>query len=323
MFQKKHLIHVKSIDIGQRLDKLLSEKCSNISRSRIKALIENNFTSINKKIVTDPNFRVKEGSLICLSIPEPIASAPKPQNIPLQIIYEDEYLVVVNKPAGLVVHPAPGNPDNTLVNALLAHCQGSLSGIGGVIRPGIVHRLDKGTSGIMVAAKTERAHHGLAQQFAIHNIERQYEALVWGRPTPRSKKISNQIGRSPNDRKKITVLKKGGKLATTHYICNKNFGNVASHLTCTLATGRTHQIRVHMAHEGHGLLGDPLYKRGIKNNIPSEISLEVKVFNRQALHAAILGFHHPYTDKKLTFTSEPPSDFRKLFEILEKHTKDN
>jgi 23S rRNA pseudouridine1911/1915/1917 synthase len=320
LFDKVHLIDVESNDFGQRLDKLLSNRFLDLSRSRVKSLIANGFASINGIIVVDPNFRVKQGEKIYLSIPKPLPSKPQPQKIPLKIIFEDEHLVVINKPAGLVVHPAPGNPDQTLVNALLAHCQGALSGIGGVKRPGIVHRLDKDTSGIMVAAKTELAHHGLAQQFFTHSIDRKYDAIVWGNPSPPSGTISNKIGRSPNNRKKIAVLKTGGKLATTFYKCNTTFGNIATYVTCTLSTGRTHQIRVHMAHQGHGLLGDPLYKRGTKNNLPEDVARQVNNLNRQALHASNLGFHHPHTQKKLMFTVEPPSDFQKLFQILERYT---
>ena len=297
---------------GLRLDRVLADQSETLSRSRIKGLIEAGLAAVDGKTIEDPNFRVKQGSKVILRVPAPTADTPEPQAIPLDIVYEDDHIVIINKPAGLVIHPAPGNPDNTLVNALLAHCGESLKGIGGVKRPGIVHRLDKGTSGLLVAAKTETAHNGLTSQFAVHSITRAYTALVWGVPAPVSGTVSAPIGRSRNNRKKMAMVKSGGKNATTHYALIEAFGLSASLIECRLETGRTHQIRVHMAHRGNSIVGDPLYGRGIRRRKEDRITHAVRTFNRQALHAGVLGFEHPITGKPLRFEAGIPEDFQTL-----------
>jgi 23S rRNA pseudouridine1911/1915/1917 synthase len=243
--------------------------------------------------------------LFSITLPEPVPDRPVPQAMALVIPYEDEHLLVVDKPAGLVVHPAPGNPDRTLVNALIAHCGEALAGIGGVKRPGIVHRLDKDTSGLMVVAKTELAHRALAMDFATRRIERAYRAIVWGLP-PISGEIEGAIGRNPRDRKKMALVQRGGKHAKTHYRRLEAFGTEAALLECRLATGRTHQIRVHLAALGFPLIGDPTYGR----------KRDAKIFSRQALHAWMLGFRHPAGNQMLRFTSELPPDMTNLLATL-------
>jgi 23S rRNA pseudouridine1911/1915/1917 synthase len=312
---------VASEDSAQRLDRFLNNHLSDLSRTRIKSLIEAGCTSIDGQIVKDPNYRVKTGSNIRLNVPAPVEARPEPQNIPLDIVHEDSHLIVLNKPAGLVVHPGAGNPDGTLVNALLAHCGDSLRGIGGVKRPGIVHRIDKDTSGLMVAAKTEVAHHGLSELFASHDIERRYDALTWGVPSPLSGIVTGAIGRSSRNRKKMSVVEFGGKHATTHYRVVSSFGMLASHVSCELETGRTHQIRVHMTSLGHSLIGDQLYGRATKRGAPEAIGSAVRNFNRQALHAATLGFIHPVTEKAFRFEAPHPTDFELLIEELERYAR--
>ncbi len=238
----------------------------------------------------------------------------------LDVVFEDAHLIVLDKPAGLVVHPAAGNPDGTLVNALLAHCGDSLKGVGGVGRPGIVHRLDKGTSGLMVAAKTDAAHEGLARQFAEHSLERAYRALVWGVPEPASGEIAGNIGRDPANRKRMAVVSRGGKPAVTRYEVVQRMGSLASELECRLATGRTHQIRVHLARIGHGVIGDPLYggRRGSRPRVvPAELDRAVSRLGRQALHAIVIGFTHPITHERLRFDSPIPNDINVLMNILD------
>ena len=312
---------VESDDSAQRLDRFLNNHLPDLSRTRIKSLIEAGCTSIEGKIIKDPNYRVKTGSNITLNVPAPVEARPEPQNIQLDIVHEDNHLVVLNKPAGLVVHPGAGNPDGTLVNALLAHCGNSLRGIGGVKRPGIVHRIDKDTSGLMVAAKTEIAHHGLSELFASHDIERRYDALTWGVPSPLSGTVTGAIGRSSRNRKKMSVVEFGGKHAATHYRVVSSFGMLASHVSCELETGRTHQIRVHMTSLGHSLIGDKLYGRATKRGAPKAIGSAVKNFNRQALHAATLGFIHPITEKSFRFEAPHPTDFELLIEELERYAR--
>lgn len=270
------------------------------------------------KPIRDAARKVKPGDRFTVRIPPPVAATPLPQSIVLDIVYEDESLIVVNKRAGLVVHPAAGNPDRTLVNALLAHCGESLRGIGGVARPGIVHRLDKDTSGLLVAAKTETAHTHLARQFAAHTIERRYDALVWGVPKPPSGTIVGDIGRSPHNRKKMAVVKRGGRAAETGYVTIATFGALAAHVQCRLKTGRTHQIRVHMAARGHPLIGDPVYGSGRKapGRTDPVLAKALSAFGRQALHAAVLGFAHPVTGKALRFERDPPDDFTALVQQL-------
>jgi 23S rRNA pseudouridine1911/1915/1917 synthase len=314
-------ILIDSEHAGQRLDRFLNGEVSSLSRTRIKALIESGCAAIDGKTIEDPNFRVKPDTKLTLNIPEPIEDQLEPQSIALDILYEDEELLVLNKPAGLVVHPGAGNPDKTLVNALLAHCGDSLRGIGGVKRPGIVHRIDKDTSGLMIVAKTDVAHKKISEQFSAHTIERRYDALIWGVPSPLSDTIHGAIGRSSRNRKKMAVVERGGKDATTHYQVIASYGMLACHVSCELETGRTHQIRVHMTNLGHGLIGDQLYGRGTRRGIPEPVSGAVREFKRQALHAATLGFTHPTSNQDLRFEISPPEDFEVLKSALEKYAR--
>ncbi|MBT7756839.1 MAG: RluA family pseudouridine synthase, partial [Rhodospirillaceae bacterium] len=266
------------------------------------------------------SYRVKPGERIDLTVPPAEEAIPLPQAMDLDIVFEDEHLIVIDKPAGLVVHPAPGNPDHTLVNALLAHCGDSLSGIGGVRRPGIVHRLDKDTSGLMVAAKHDTAHIGLSELFARHDIQRRYRALVWGRPRQAKGRIEGNIGRDPNNRKKMAVVTKGGKPAVTHFTQVEAYGQTATLVDCRLETGRTHQIRVHMASLGHPVLGDPLYsraRRGRTADLDQDLRTGIADFKRQALHAAELGFRHPVDGRDLIFHAEPPHDMQALLRLFQ------
>ncbi len=312
-------VSVPTAAAGTRLDKWLAEAIPSVSRSRLKGLIESGAVTIAGRIERDPAYRVKAGQGLRLRLPAAIDATPAPQRMTLDIAYEDEHLIVVNKPVGLVVHPAPGNLDRTLVNALLAHCGESLAGIGGVRRPGIVHRIDKDTSGLLVAAKTDAAHAGLSAQFAAHSLERTYDALVWGVPHPAHGKIVGAIGRSRFNRKKMAVVQRGGKSAETGYRTVAPFGDIATHVRCRLKTGRTHQIRVHMAHIGHPLIGDSTYganrKRSMRG-VPADLAAALKAFPRQALHAMTLGFVHPITGKALRFEREPPEDFADLLAEL-------
>ncbi len=310
---------------GERLDRLLAAELGAYSRSRIKALIEAGHVTAGGRTIAEPSYRVKPGQQFDIFVPEPEPALPEAQPIALDILYEDGHLLVLDKPAGLVVHPAPGNPDGTLVNALIAHCGDSLSGIGGVRRPGIIHRLDKDTSGLMVAAKTDHAHGALSEQFTARDIERAYDALVWGVPRPARGEIEGNIGRSPKNRKKMAVLNRGGRHALTHYQVLATFGPqnapVVSRIECRLATGRTHQIRVHLAHAGHPVLGDPVYgggpSRARQHGLGDEALAALKALGRQALHAKRLGFRHPGSGEALLFESNLPLDIRSLLDCLE------
>jgi 23S rRNA pseudouridine1911/1915/1917 synthase len=304
---------------GARLDKWLAGKMPDISRSRLKTLIENGAVNIGGKIECDPAYRVKARENVKISLPAVVDATPEAQEIDLDVVFEDAHLIVINKPVGMVVHPAPGNYDNTLVNALLAHCGDSLSGIGGVKRPGIVHRIDKDTSGLLVVAKTDAAHAGLSTQFAAHSIERTYDAVVWGAPYPQSDQIEGAIGRSRHNRKKMAIVKSGGKEAETGYRTIANFGELATHIRCKLKTGRTHQIRVHMSSIGHPLIGDSTYgsnRRRSMKGVPLDLAALLKTFPRQALHAATLGFTHPVTAKTMRFQSDMPDDLQSLLSAL-------
>ncbi len=309
-------------DAGERLDRMLAGHLTGMSRSRLKQLILEGNVTRSGATISDPSTRVKPGERFAVRVPAPVADRPAAQAIPLDIRYEDDHLMVIDKPAGLVVHPAPGNPDHTLVNALLAHCGDSLAGIGGVRRPGIVHRLDKDTSGLMVVAKSERAHAALAADFAAHRIRRIYRAAVWGVPTPRRGEIAGNIGRSPRNRKKMAVVARGGKPALTRYEVLQEYAGVAALVDCRLATGRTHQIRVHMAERGHPIIGDPLYgsARALKRvGQPGDVTRAfLAAFPRQALHARHLGFEHPVTGESLDFISDLPRDITQLLSILDK-----
>ncbi len=312
---------------GARLDRYLAETLD-FSRSRLKALIEEGHVRLGGETITDPSRKIKPGESYSIAPPEAAAAEPQAQELPLDVVYEDAHLIVVNKPAGLVVHPAPGNPDLTLVNALLHHCGDSLAGIGGVKRPGIVHRIDKDTSGLLVAAKTDAAHHGLAALFAEHDIERAYQAIVWGLPNPLRGSITGAIGRDPRDRKRMAVRgdneSSKGKAAITHYAVERQLLDGQGHafaalLRCRLETGRTHQIRVHMTAKGHALIGDPVYgrMRSLKPlKLRGEAEAALRGFRRQALHAAVLGFRHPISGEDLHFEAPLPDDFAALLDIL-------
>ncbi|WP_191908214.1 RluA family pseudouridine synthase [Hypericibacter terrae] len=305
---------------GERVDRALAARLPDLSRSRLKSLIEEGRVQSGERTISDPSQRVKPGQNFVISIPDATAPEPLAEDIPLVVRYEDDALIVIDKPAGMVVHPAPGNEGATLVNALIAHCGASLSGIGGVRRPGIVHRLDKDTSGLLVAAKHDIAHRKLAADFASHDIERAYQAVVWGVPAKKSGEIEGNIGRHPVHRKKMTVLARGGKPALTRYRVLKSFGRLASLVECRLATGRTHQIRVHLASIGHPLLGDPTYGRATParlNALPPKVRAVVAGFKRQALHAWLLGFEHPVTGEVLRWESPLPSDMQALISSLE------
>ncbi len=313
------MVEARPEDTGQRLDKFLSERIGTLSRSRVKGLIVEGFLRRDGMPATDPAEQVKAAIYV---LEQPKAADPRPQGekIDFAILYEDKYLLVLDKPAGLVVHPAPGNPDGTLVNALIAHCGESLTGIGGERRPGIVHRLDKDTSGIMVVAKTEPVHTALSAAFAARDIERQYRALCWGLPSPAAGDVVGDIGRDPRDRKRMAVVSRNGKTALTHYRTLQGFGLAAGLLAVNLATGRTHQIRVHLAHIGHPLIGDPVYlkrKPATAQYLSATARGVALDFPRQALHAEILGFMHPMTGEKLRFETAPPKDFQQLSHAIE------
>jgi 23S rRNA pseudouridine1911/1915/1917 synthase len=313
---KRHNFTVGEADQGERLDRWLA-RLSTLSRTQAKRLIESGGVALGVAAVTDPAAKVRPGQLYAVTMPEPVADTPASQPMALVIPYEDEYLLVIDKPAGLVVHPAPGNPDHTLVNALIAHCGETLLGIGGVKRPGIVHRLDKDTSGLMVVAKTDLAHRTLSEDFAAHRIERAYAAIVWGLP-PAVGEIEGAIGRNPRDRKKMALVA-GGKPAMTRFRRVESFGTVAARLECRLATGRTHQIRVHLTASGHPLIGDPTYGRGRQaalKTLPPDAADFVARFPRQALHAFLLGFAHPADGRPLRFTSALPDDLKELLRHL-------
>ena len=303
---------------GARLDRHLSQVFGDLSRTRLKSLIEQGKVEIDGRTITEPSYRVKPGERVTVEC-EPAADAdPVGQDIPLDILHEDPDLIVINKPAGMVVHPAPGNPDGTLVNALIGHCGDSLSGIGGVRRPGIVHRLDKETSGVMVAAKTDAAHQGLARLFAEHDIDRRYLAVVHGAPIRPKGVIEGPIARDPRDRKRMAV-REGGKHAVTHYRVVQRFGESAALLECRLATGRTHQIRVHLAHIGFPVIGDPVYghrRRAVPKGLSETAREAVRSFPRQALHAAVLGFRHPVGGEALRFETPLPEDMHALIRAL-------
>lgn len=297
---------------GLRLDKALAD-ASGLSRERIKGLIAEGRVKVDGAVVRSASARTGEGAAFSIDVPPPEPLAAEAQDIPLDVVFEDDHLIVVNKPAGLVVHPAAGNPDGTLVNALLHHCRGQLSGINGVARPGIVHRIDKDTSGLLVVAKSDAAHEGLARQFADHSITRAYLAVCAGHPVPSMGTIAGRIGRSDANRKKMAVLPPNsarGKHAVTHYKTLKLLRDCAL-IECRLETGRTHQVRVHCASIGHPLLGDPTYGRTPAGLRPL---LKQLGFARQALHAASLGFDHPITGERVDFRAELPSDMRELID---------
>lgn len=316
-------IHATSAD---RLDKALALAFPDVSRARFQALIAEGAVSVEGVTVREPKHKVKPGDFMHVLLPEATPAEPLPEAMALHVVHEDKDVIVIDKPAGLVVHPGAGNETGTLVNALIAHCGESLSGIGGVKRPGIVHRLDKDTSGLLVVAKNDRAHHGLSEQFAAHGrdgrLERSYLALVWGVPERRTGTIEAAIDRSTANRQKMAVSRgANAREAITHYEVVETFGNppVASLIRCRLETGRTHQIRVHMAHINHPLLGDEVYGSGFRTSVKKlgpKAQDALNQLKRQALHATTLGFDHPVTGKPLRFESPAPDDFANLLGAL-------
>jgi 23S rRNA pseudouridine1911/1915/1917 synthase len=307
-------------DSGRRLDRFLTDAIGTLSRSRVKALIETGHARQGDTTLHEPAEPVRAGVAYTLHLPPPTPATPQPQAIGLTILYEDTDLIVLDKPAGLVVHPAPGNLDGTLVNALLHHCGPGFTGIGAERRPGIVHRLDKDTSGVMVVAKTQAANDALTTAFAARDLDRAYLALCWGVPSPLSGEIEGAIGRDPRDRKRMAVVTRGGKLALTRYRTLRAWHSSTALLECRLATGRTHQIRVHLASQAHPIVGDPLYLRRIPaaaRLLPELLRETLLDFPRQALHAARLGFAHPVTGQPLMFETPPPPDFQALLDALD------
>jgi 23S rRNA pseudouridine1911/1915/1917 synthase len=325
--QGRQVFDVGAENAGERLDRFLGQAAATrriaLSRTRLKALIEAGEVKVDESVARDPSTRLAAGARIAFEAPPPEESPLTGEDIQLTVIYEDEHLIVIDKPSGLVVHPAPGHAAGTLVNALIRHCGASLSGIGGVRRPGIVHRLDKDTSGLLVIAKTDAAHQGLADLFADHgrtgSLEREYLALAWGGFDARAGKVVAAIGRDPRHREKMTVVKEGrGRHATTHWRLKEALGP-ASLIACQLETGRTHQIRVHMASIGHPLLGDSVYGSGFKTKaalLGDRAVSALAALGRQALHASVLGFDHPATGETLRFESAPPKDFARLLRAL-------
>jgi 23S rRNA pseudouridine1911/1915/1917 synthase len=328
-----HSLVVCKDDAGQRLDRLLGQRHADVSRSRFQDLIAAGRVMVDGQTIVEPSRRVKPGETVVFSLPEPAAAQPQAEAMALNVVFEDDHVIVIDKPAGLVVHPGHGNWTGTLVNALIAHCGASLAGIGGERRPGIVHRLDKDTSGVMVVAKTDQAHRGLAEQFAAHGrdgrLVRAYIAVVWGQPPRRSGVIEAAVGRKAGNRTRMDVVRLGvgsrrGRAAVTRYEVLETYppGEArarASLVKCVLETGRTHQIRVHMAHIGHPLLGDAAYGSGFKasaSTLGVEAQGALAALDRQALHAAEIGFVHPATGQRMRFEVPPPRDFAELLAAL-------
>ena len=338
---KTFWVVVEGGEEGQRLDKLLSARLPDLSRTRIQALVDElQVTDEHGKPVKNAALKVRINDRYGVIVPPPVTSDIKPVEMELDIIHEDDDLLIINKPAGMTVHPAPGHHEDTLVNALLAHCEGSLSGIGGVARPGIVHRIDKDTSGLLVVAKHDKAHAHLARQLKNHTLKRVYQGIIWGIPQYPEGTIEGAIGRNPRDRKKMAVVKSGGKEATTHYKLIDTFRftrnvpgkhgmqeqvNLAAHVQCELETGRTHQIRVHFAHHQFPMMGDQTYgqsmndrlKTALGKSLPDELRETLQGFRRQALHACALTLVHPTTKEELTFEAPLPEDFQNLLLALE------
>lgn len=310
---------VAPAEAKMRLDKYLVLKLPDMTRSRIQKLIVGGQVSCEDIVIIDNSFKVRAGDSYQIIVPSPEVAEPEPEDIALNIVYEDDDLIVVNKPAGMTVHPAAGAYHGTLVNALLYHCRDNLSGIGGVKRPGIVHRIDKETSGLLVVAKNDLAHNFLSAQFAEHSIERTYLAVVYGTLKPKDGRIEGNIGRSKFDRKKMAIVETGGKFAATNYKTLQIYQNAASLVQCNLETGRTHQIRVHLSSQGNALVGDKVYVKNKKSEValPADLKNFVNNFPRQALHAKSLGFIHPRTQLRLQFDSELPDDMRELIHRLE------
>ncbi len=302
-----------SDDAGLRLDKFLASKLPNFSRARLQALVTAGEIRRNGAQIADTSAKVKPGQHFSVTVPDAKPATPEPEAIPLDILFEDEHLLVLEKPAGMVVHPAPGHQTGTLVHALLHHCKGTLSGIGGIQRPGIVHRLDKDVSGLMVVAKNDRAHIGLSAQFTVHRIARAYEAVTWWVPAAAAGKVDQPIGRHPKDRKRMAVVAHG-KRAVTHYRLLSAAGMTAARLEVTLETGRTHQIRVHLGTLGLGIIGDPIYRPRRIPHVNEKLIIDIRKLGRVLLHARVLGFEHPISGKKLDFERPPPVVFERIFE---------
>jgi 23S rRNA pseudouridine1911/1915/1917 synthase len=323
----RRTVVVAADEAGERLDRVLAANVAELSRSRLKALILDGAVAIDGRTIRDPGQRVNSGAAIVLDVPPPVPAKPAAENIPLNVVYEDAEIILIDKPRGLVVHPAAGHWTGTLVNALVAHCGDSLSGIGGERRPGIVHRLDKDTSGLMVVAKTDRAHRALAAQFADHGrrgpLERGYLAFVWGVPDRPRGTIDRPIDRHPQSRDKMAV-REGGRHAVTHWEVLERYQDakgdpVASLLACRLETGRTHQIRVHLASIGHPLLGDNVYGAGFRTKaarLPPQAQTALAALGRQALHAYLLRIQHPASGELIEFRSELPPELVRLHHVL-------
>ena len=321
---EENFLYTKAVDEsqkGMRLDKFLVLSFSDMSRSQLQRLVEQGMVSRDDDVVVDNSMKVKLDDVYQVIVPDAVEAEPVAEDLDIDVVYEDEDLIVVNKRVGMTVHPAPGAYSGTLVNALLFHCKDNLSGIGGVKRPGIVHRIDKDTSGLLVVAKNDVTHRGLSEQFFEHSVERTYISVVSGKMNPLSGKIEGNIGRSPYDRQKMAVVKKGGKRAVTNYKTLETFGNTASLVQCNLETGRTHQIRVHLANAGCALVGDKVYGKGKKlllKGVDDETRSVVESFDRQALHAISLGFFHPVKKVKMEFCSELADDMKVLIEHLKR-----
>ena len=321
MFQSENIYTTPIVNKdfkGCRIDKFLSDCFADISRSQAQRLITNGNVACDEITIADNSYKIKEGESFVVTVPAASDAVPQPEEIPLDIVYQDEDVVVVNKSAGMVVHPAAGAVSGTLVNALLFWCN-DLSGIGGVKRPGIVHRIDKETSGLLVVAKNDNAHRILCEQFAEHSIERTYYAFCYGVPEPKNGIIEGDIGRSPYDRKKMAIVQRNGKRAVTHYQTIESYRTAAAKVKCNLETGRTHQIRVHLSAKGNNLLGDKVYiksKKIIDKAIDEQVRKYLNNFPRQALHAQSLGFVHPKDGRKMFFESELPEDLCHLQDVL-------
>lgn len=322
---------VDESDNGSRLDKVLTAHAAEMSRARMQALIKQGHVTLDGSTVVDPGQRLRTGQDVAIRIPEPVAAEPQAERLPLEILYEDEALIVLNKPAGMVVHPGAGREEGTLVNALLAHCGDSLSGIGGVKRPGIVHRLDRLTSGVMVVAKTDRAHRSLSSQFAAHGrdgrLHRQYRGFCWNAFIRPTLTIDARIGRHPTSRRKMAIVPEPhGRDAVTHAMRIFEYGEgslIVTEFAAQLETGRTHQIRVHLTSEGHPLIGDPVYGRGFANReaqLPARVRAAIEALSRQALHAELLVFEHPVTGEEMEFEAGLPSDMQSLQTALTEWT---
>lgn len=320
----KLTIEAEGLDKAERLDRFLAKHCAGFSRTRLQSLIKECSVRVSGSVCDNPSYKVKNGEVIEVVIPPPEDAEPVPENIPLDIVYEDDDLLVINKQAGLVVHPGAGNWSGTLVNALLYHCGDSLSGIGGVKRPGIVHRLDKDTTGLMLVAKNDNAHAALSKQLADRSLSRCYKALVWHVPDLLRGMVDQPIGRHPSQRTKMAINHRNGKAAVTHYKVLEAFAPTAALVECRLESGRTHQVRVHMAHLGYPLIGDPLYgiqptaaKAALKKGGYSEEVMErVLAFSRQALHAWKIAFIHPVNTKKMMFEADLPDDMESIISFL-------